>query len=80
MALELIVEDNSGQKTLIFIDNQAAILFLKQPKQQSGQYLLQEIAMRIKALSGQFEVYYIPANSGVSANKAADLAAKEAPG
>lgn len=48
MALDLIAEDNSDQKVLIFTDNQAAITSSKQPKQQSGQYLLQEIALRIE--------------------------------
>ena len=50
MALDLVVEANSNQKVLIFTDNQANITFSEQPKQQSGQYLLQEIALRIKSL------------------------------
>lgn len=33
MALELIMKDNGSQKTFIFIDNQAAIFFLKPSKQ-----------------------------------------------
>ena len=40
MALDLVVEDKSNQKILIFTDNQAAITSSEQPKQQSGQYLL----------------------------------------
>ncbi len=33
MALEFIVKDNGSQKAFIFIDNQAAIFFLKPSKQ-----------------------------------------------
>ena len=57
MALDIVVEDNSHQKVLIFTDNQAAITFSEQPKQQSGQYLLQEIALRVKSFSRQLEIH-----------------------
>ncbi len=40
MDLDLVVEDNSNQKVLIFTNNQAAITSSELPKQQSGQYLL----------------------------------------
>ena len=80
MALDLIVEDNSNQKFLIFTDNQAAITFSEQPKQQSGQYLLQEIALQIESFLCQLEIHWIPAYSGVPGNELADIAAKEATG
>ena len=57
MALGLVVEDNSNQKVLIFTDNQAAITSSEQPKQQSGQYLRQEIALRIESLSRQLGIH-----------------------
>ena len=60
MALDLIVEDNSDQKVLIFTDDQAAITSSKQPKQQSGQYILQKIALQIKNLSRQIEIHLDP--------------------
>ena len=66
MTLDFVVEDNSNQKVLIFTDNQAAITSAKQPKQQSGQYLLEEIALQIESLSRQLEVYWILAYSEVS--------------
>ena len=80
MALELIVEDNGDGKVLIFTDNQAAITSSEQPKQQSGQYLLQEIALRIETLPRHLEIHWIPAHSGVPGNESADIAAKEATG
>ena len=36
IALDLVVEDNSNQKVLIFTDNQVALTYSEQPKQQSG--------------------------------------------
>lgn len=77
MALDLIVDDNSNRKALIFRDNQAAITSSEQPKQQSGQYLLQEIALRIETLSRQLENHSIPADSGVPGNESADIAAEK---
>ena len=62
MALDLIAEDNRGRKTFVFTVNQAAILSSEQPKQQTGPYLLQEIALRIEALPGQLEISWIPAS------------------
>ena len=78
--LDLVVEDNKNQKVLIFTDNQAAITSSEQPKQQSGQYLLQEIALQIESLSCQLEIHWIPAHSRVPGNESADIAAKEATG
>ncbi len=63
MALDLVVEDNSTQKVLIFTDNQAAITSSEQPKQQSGQYLHQEIALRVESSSRQLEIHWISAHS-----------------
>ena len=80
IALDLVVEDNNNQKVLIFADNQAAITSFEQPKQQSGQYLLNEIALRIESLPHQLENHSIPTHSGVSGNKSANIAAKEATG
>ena len=80
MALDLAVEDKSNQKVLIFIDNQAAITSSKQPKQQSGQYMLQEIALRIELLLRQLEIHWILAHSGVPGNKSVDIAGKKATG
>ena len=80
MALDLVVFNNSNQKVLIFTDNQAAITSYEQLKQQSGQYLLQEIALRIESPPRQLEIHWIPAHSGVPGNELADIAAKEATG
>lgn len=80
MALDLIDEDNSNQKVLIFTDNQAAITSSEQPKQPSGQYLLQKIALRIENLPRQIGIHWIPAHSGVPGNESADKAAKGATG
>lgn len=80
MALGLIAEDSNARKILIFIDNRPAILFSKQPKQQSGWYLLQELALRIETLPSQLVIHWISAYSGVSVNEAVDMAAKEATG
>ncbi len=80
MALDFVVEDKSNQTVLIFADNQTAINFSEQPKQQSGQYLLQEIALQIEDLSRQLEIHWISAHSGVLGNKSADIAAKKATG
>ncbi len=57
MASYLVVEDNSNQKVLIFTDNQAVITSSEQPKQQPGQYLLQEITLQIESLSRQLEIH-----------------------
>ena len=78
MALDLVVEDKSNQKVLIFTDNQAALNSFEKPKQQSGQYLLQQIALRIESFSRQLEIHWIPAHFRVPGNKSADIAAKEA--
>ena len=80
MTLDFVVEDNSNQKVLIFTDNQAAITSAKQPKQQSGQYLLEEIALQIESLSRQLEIHWVSTHSEVSSNELADIAAKEATG
>ncbi len=80
MALDFDVEDNTNQKVLIFTDNQASITSSEKPKQQSGQYLLQEIALQIESFSRQLEIYRIPGHSWVPGNKLADIAAKAATG
>ena len=77
IAPELVVEDNSNKKVLIFMDNKAVITFFEQSKRQLGQCLLQKIALQIKSLPHQLEIYKIPAHSGVSGNESAEIAAKE---
>ncbi len=78
MALDFVIEDKSNRKVLIFTDNQAAITSSEQPKQQSGQYLLQVIALQIGSLSRQLEIHWILVHSGVAGNESADIAAKKA--
>lgn len=80
MVLDLIEEDNSKRKILIFTDKQAAITSSEQPKQQSGQYLLEEIALCIESLRRQPKINWILAHVGVPGNEATELAAKEATG
>lgn len=78
MTLDLVVEDNSNRKVLIFTDNQVAITSSDQPKQQSGQYLLPRDRITNRNSSRQLEIHWIPARSEVPGNESADIVAKEA--
>ncbi|KAI9036090.1 uncharacterized protein KD926_002467 [Aspergillus affinis] len=66
----------------VFSDSQAAIQAVRNPGRLSGQYALQAIYGRIRALRSEglkdAELRWIPAHIGVKVNEKADKAAKEA--
>ena len=80
MACEIIAEADKTQPVHIFVDSRAAIFAVQNPRQQSGQYMLELIAKRLDTLRNTVHIHWIPAHTGVSGNEAADVAAKEATG
>ncbi|KAI9034712.1 ribonuclease H family protein, partial [Aspergillus affinis] len=66
----------------VFSDSQAAIQAVRNPGRPSGQYALQAIYGRIRALRSEgledAELRWIPVHIGVKGNEKADKAAKEA--
>lgn len=80
MALEMAMEDNSNRHVFIFTDNQAAIRAVEDPRNQSGQYILQSLVARLELLKKHIHIHWIPSHIGIPANEAADRAAKEATG
>ena len=65
----------------IFTDNQAAIRAIIQPKQPSGQYLVERITDLYAQLTSQsITLHWIPSHVGVPGNELADTHAKQATG
>ena len=79
LAIELAM-DTADQTIHIFTENQAAILSVQSPRQQSGQYLLKMIASRLHLSNSPVHIHWIPTHTRVLGNEAADTAAKEATG
>ena len=71
------------ERVIMYTDNQAAIGSTRNPDNQSGQYLLLEIARELEALHNkgtEIEVRWVPAHRGIKGNETADVMAKEATG
>ena len=67
----------------IFINNQAAILTIRNPKPSSGQYhIVQLLRLIDKARSMEYTLifHWISAHEGIESNERVDKAAKEATG
>ena len=80
-----IASQHLGHKTslIIFTDNQAAITSSSEPGTQSGQGILQALAITLDLLRWrgiEVRVHWIPALIGVPGNEMADRAAKQATG
>ena len=80
IALNIIKDNPQNRPVAIFTDNQAAILAVRRPGHQSGQYVLVQIVSKIQTLDVTIHIHWIPAHQGVPGNEAADVAAKEATG
>jgi ribonuclease HI len=85
LALKIAQQEisDSQREILIYTDNQAAIQIIERPRCRSGSYLLTEIIDLLEELRPKtryIEISWIPAHTGIPANEAADLAAKEATG
>ncbi|KAJ6032769.1 hypothetical protein N7540_003501 [Penicillium herquei] len=92
MALESFLarlQDPTAPRELaIFVDSQAAIQAVQNPKRPSGQFILSSIYSKFKAIQAQkptkslqkpsVTIHWVPAHVGILGNEIADLAAKEA--
>lgn len=63
----------------IFVDSQAAIQAVQNPRRPSGQYILDQIYYIIRRynMQNRVQIRWIPAHIGVPGNEAADEAARE---
>jgi ribonuclease HI len=67
------------QKVTVLSDSQAAIQAVARPGRLSGQYILQDIYIRAKALQeagAELRVQWVPAHVRIAGNKEADRVAK----
>jgi ribonuclease HI len=82
MGVEMATRSNRG-RVLIFMDNQAALKALRNPKRPSGQYILRrtiDVLASATTCGLHIEFYWIPAHRGIGGNEFADRLAKEATG
>ncbi|BAE65488.1 unnamed protein product [Aspergillus oryzae RIB40] len=63
----------------VFVDSQAAIQAIQNPRRPSGQYILDQIYYIIRRynMQNRVQIHWIPAHIGVPGNEAADEAARE---
>ena len=83
MALRIANTYPGAKRVVVFTDNQASLLAIQNPKNQSGQSILIQIVTLINALRAEgiaMEFRWIPAHIGVEGNEEADKRAKEATG
>lgn len=83
MRLYSFSESTKKPKTIVCIDNQAAIQAVHNPGASSGQYLVKWIVWLINNLRNkgvEIELHWVPAHIGIKGNEQADVAAKQATG
>ena len=63
----------------VFVDSEAAIQAVQNPRRPSGQYILDQIYYIVRRynMQGRVQIRWIPAHIGVPGNEAADEAARE---
>jgi len=82
MALSM-VEGQGAARAVIFTDNQASLQAIRDPRGQSGQYIIERITqalVRTRQRGQDIEFHWIPAHQGIEGNETADRMAKEATG
>lgn len=84
LASELAIrKGNSVRHVSIFTDNQSAIDTIRNPGQQSGQYIVKRALERMRILYNKgvlIDIHWIPAHVGVAGNEKVDILAKRAAG
>jgi ribonuclease HI len=70
--------DSVGKNVSLYIDNQAVILAVKNPKATPGQYLTRQFILHAKALRCNLGIHWISSHSKVKGNEKVDELAKEA--
>lgn len=71
------------KKTLIFIDKQAAIQLIHNPKKSSGQAVIKdflEAILKLQIRGVDTELHWVPAHVGIPGNEETDIAAKKSTG